>query len=661
MLHTKHIGRIKGYYGIIFVVLALFLWRLAVLQIINQESYQAAATDNRTRLLTIPAGRGDILSSDGVVLATDRPIFQVVANNQIISTLEEEQKDEMLSLLVELIADPEITKEAIDQQLADNIYRLYEPIIIKKGLEMEKVSQIEARRSQLPGISIVSIPERCYLQGDLAGHVLGYIGEVSPEELDAQIGNQYKMGDYLGKIGLEKYYDDALRGVDGLQQVAVDVYNHPNGEMEMIAPKAGDNLQLTLNYDLQLTMEQAFDEVLAQLQSNPRSDKASAGAAVLMEVKTGKVLAMASRPNDKITQQNRAIQGRYIPGSTFKMVTACAALESGAITPETTFLNTGRYWEPPYIGTTAPVGWYDVYKAIAKSDNVFFQAAGHRAGIDNIALAGQALGLEGATGIDLAYESQGERVTEGLPTEEKRTAYHDWAASNQEAIYDQAIADAKERHKLVLAEVTDSRERAKLEKANTDEIKQLEAKKKAEVNNALTWRPADTFNIAIGQGRQNYTPLQLAVYVATIANGGTVYQPYVVEQIQDDQGEIIVKNQPIVKRQSGISQQTLEVVRDAMVATASPGGTAYGLFKHFPKEIQVGAKTGTAQPGQKGYKVTVNGRQKQYYDGVFVAFAPADDPEIVFACVVEYGYSGGGSAGIICQKVFERYFALDGH
>lgn len=643
----------------VVVVIGVFIVKLAWMQIIDVESYQLQASKNRTRLMPITASRGNIISSDGVVLATDRPSFQVVINQQEIKS--KEDRGPVIATLAEILQDPEITEAVIEEKIKNNVGRIYQPIVIKKGLSIETVSEIEARRDELPGVSIESTTERQYLQGDIAGHVVGYIGEVSPEELEAQSAAMepaafsYYAGDYIGKIGLEKYYDTTLRGVDGHQRVEVDVHNNPIGEIETVKPQAGDSLILSIDYELQLALEEAFDEVLLKLQANPRSDKADAGAAILMNPKTGEILAMVSRPNDKVTQQNRAIQGRYIPGSIFKMVTAIAALETGNVTDTEIIYNPGRYWRKPYIGTTAPVGNYNIYSAMAKSDNVYFQEMGYRTGIDGIAYYGEELGLVGPTGIDLAYESKADRASDGLPNKAKRDDYFAWAGETTAARFDKKIAAAEEEYAALLAQASTEEEKKAIEKRRKNEINKLTSQKAIDVKWNTEWHESDTFNIAMGQGRQNYTPLQLVRYVATIANGGTVYQPYVVKEIQDSEGNVLKTMSPTAVHQADISPENMAIVQKAMGRVTEPGGVAYSLFSNFPKDIKVAAKTGTSQPGRTGYKLP----NKQYFDGTFVAYAPLDDPEIVFACVVEYGYSGSGSGGIICKKVFEQYFGLN--
>ena len=639
--------------AVLLVLGLILLARLAWIQIIESDIYQTSAASNRTRLLTIKAARGDIVSADGVVMATDQPVFQVNVNSQTLDGLEDEERANVISSLVNILADPEVTAESIEQALKDNRYRKYKPVMIKSNLDMQTVSEIEAHRLELPGVSVTTEPKRVYLQDEVAGHVIGYLGEVNQEELGAN--ENYKLGDLVGKIGVEKFYDEYLRGEDGVQQVEVDVYNNAVGEVTTVDASSGNDVFLTIDYELQKSMEDAFDKVISDLQRNSRSDKAGAGAAVLLDVKTGKVLAMVSRPNDKVTQQNRAIQGRYISGSTFKPVTLTAALENKKVTTTERIYNPGRYWEAPYIKSTAPIGYYTLYGATAKSDNVFFQELGRRVGVDAIGLAGTELGLDGYTGVDLPYESKGERVTEGLPTRSKINAYNSWAAETKSAYYDKIIENTTAEYEKNIAAATTDSEKKTIERKYKNTLAQLKAQKAIDVKWVSEWHASDTYNVAIGQGRQNYTPLQLARYCATIANGGKIMKPYVVDHVQDKNGNVILKNEPELIAHSAVSDNTFKIVEDAMTGVSQPGGTAYSIFYDFPPEIKVAAKTGTSQPGQASYK----SGKKEYYDGIFIAYAPADDPQVAFAAVVEYGYSGNGSGGRICREVFKKYFGLE--
>lgn len=657
----KQIEYRTGFYtAIVFLIIGVLIGKLAWMQLVESDYYTSRADAQRNRLMTIAATRGDIITSDGVVLVTDRPSYQVTVDYLSMKS-NGSYKEDMVNLLVRLINDPELTADRVKEICDANRGFLYKPIVLKKNLDIETVSRIEAHRDELPGVTVESIPERIYLEGTLANHILGYIGEINQDELDAQNGEDetseslYKLGDYIGKTGLEKYYDLQLRGTDGYRQVEVNAGGRPVSDVRTVEPEAGNTLVLTIDSNLQRTMEQAMDATIANLRSQSRSDKAGAGAAVLLDVKTGKVLAMASRPDDNVGQQNRAIQGRYVPGSTFKPVTAIAALETGVVTDSESIYNPGRYWIAPFIKTTAPIGYYNLYRGMAKSDNVYFQEIGRRAGIDNIAKYGKMLGLDGPTGIDLAYESTGERYTEGLPTPEKRQMYQDTVTQRYDEYFDKKIAEAEESRDAELAATTDAEETKKIERKYKNQISVLKSEKLINHNWNSEWHAADTFNVSIGQGRQNYTPIQLAVYATAVANGGTVYEPYVVEQILNSAGEVVETKEPVIRQQADISEATLKKVRTAMCQVTAQGGGAYSSFSDFPASIKVAAKTGTAQPGRAGYREG----SKEYYDGLFICFAPADDPQIAFACVMEYGYSGGGSAAKVARAVLREYFGLN--
>ena len=230
--------------AVLLVLGLILLARLAWIQIIESDIYQTSAASNRTRLLTIKAARGDIVSVDGVVMATDQPVFQVNVNSQTLDGLEDEERANVISSLVNILADPEVTAESIEQALKDNRYRKYKPVMIKSNLDMQTVSEIEAHRLELPGVSVTTEPKRVYLQDEVAGHVIGYLGEVNQEELNAN--ENYKLGDLVGKIGVEKSYDEYLRGEDGVQQVEVDVHNNAVGEVTTVDASSGNDVFLTI-------------------------------------------------------------------------------------------------------------------------------------------------------------------------------------------------------------------------------------------------------------------------------------------------------------------------------------------------------------------------------------------------------------------------------
>ncbi len=220
----------------------VLILRLAWLQIFQSDVYQVSAASNRTRLLTVKAARGDIVTADGIVMATDQPVFQVNVNTQTLGGLKDEERNQVIASLVKILNDPAVTAESIEQSIKDNRYRKYKPITIKTNLDIQTVSEIEARRLELPGVSVSTEPKRVYLQGETAGHVIGYLGEVNQEELASN--ENYKLGDYIGKIGVEKSYDEYLRGEDGVRQVEVDVYNNAVGEVTTVDAVSGNDVFL---------------------------------------------------------------------------------------------------------------------------------------------------------------------------------------------------------------------------------------------------------------------------------------------------------------------------------------------------------------------------------------------------------------------------------
>ncbi|SMB92166.1 peptidoglycan glycosyltransferase [Desulfonispora thiosulfatigenes DSM 11270] len=637
--------KVNTYIVLISILFSVMILRLGWLQLVQAELYKTRALENRVRLIPIQAPRGNLMTSDGVVLATDYPTYQVS-----LTYTPKSKETDVVKNLVEILDDPELTEKSINELIKERSSRLYEPIIIKRNISIETVTKLESYRSELPGMSIDLAPQRTYLYNGLAGHALGFIGEISKDELGKEGYENYKLGDLLGKAGVEKEYDKYIRGKDGFRQVEVNAKNRPINEMTTVSPEAGNNIVLTLDYDLQKTMDDSFDSVLASLQKNSRSRKANAGAAVLLDIKTGKVLAMTTRPNDKIRIQNKAIQGRYIPGSTLKMITGMAALEQGINTNEKIKCS-GRYWKKPYIKCTGVHGYLNYYDAIAKSCNVYFQEMGRRVTVENFSLMGKEMGLDRPTGIDLPFENLGDNPFQGLPTSEKRTQYFEWAKKVTNESHKKKIQEKEEEFNRMIAATKNEKDKEKIRKDKKNTLARLNAQWKIDLKWNSNWHEVDTFNIAIGQGRQNYTPIQLANYVATIANNGKRYKPYIVQRIVDAKGKVVKDFAPEVSAIANVSPKTLAETKKAMLRTTDPGGTASFLFNRFPPEYKVGAKTGTAQPGQ--------GYGKGEYNGVFVAFAPANDPQIAFAGVVEYGYSGGGSAGLIAKAVFEEYFNLN--
>ena len=639
-----------------FSVFAILLLTLFKMQILDSEIYATRADSNRMRLIGIQAPRGDIISRDGVVMVRDYPSFELSLTYMDIAGAEES-----LALLADLIDDEEITAEWLMDKVEANKYRSYDPIIIQRGLSLEEVSRIEARKNELPGVRIIESPIRTNLYKGVASHVIGFISEISTE-LGQEGYEDYRLGDLIGKFGIEKQYESYLRGVDGYQKVEVNAKNRPINFLDTKEAIAGNNIILTLDFGLQQLLDESFDQLIEELKKNPRTAYAEQGAAVLMEVKTGRILAMISRPNDPVRYQNKVIQGRYIPGSINKMITGMAALEYAKINPLETIVNRGAYWEPPYIKSIAPLGPYNYYSGMAQSDNVYFQEIGRRAGIVNISKMGEEFGLHLPTGIDLPYESLGESVFQGLPNEEKRQAYFDWARDVTNKRYESRLTAIEEEYEKKIPLAQSEEEKKQFEKDRTREINILKAQWQIDLNWNTTWHAADTYNVAIGQGRQNYTPIQLISYVGQLANRGVRMRPYVVEKIVTENGITIEEFRPEIVATTQTSLDAMEKTIRGMKQATDPKGTAYSLFADFPSSVKVAAKTGTAQReinletiGSDGDKVIEKIFQS---DGLFAAFAPADDPEVVFLGIVEAGNSGSGSAGKLARAMFMEYFKI---
>ena len=671
-MKTDHLKlRLKIFAFIAIGLLTILIFKLAVVQLFNNDIYQTQAKENSIRLVSIKAPRGEIYTNDGQVLAANELVYNLSLNSLGI-----DNEEEVIDRLVDLLKKdyPEISAEVILEKLEVQKYRLFELVIIIRDIPWDLVVKLEENRQELPGVTITVEPLRYYPQGPLAGHALGYIHSINPEEIAAQKeGQEYDINSLIGKSGIEKQYESYLRGVDGARRVEVDAKGHPIRELVTLEPQAGDNIHLTIDMDLQKVLQKSMEEVLAQLQT--QYPKAKVGSVVVIDVNTGGILAMHSAPDmfpddwkgdissnraayyypqgaynpmEPGGAMNRAIQVTYPPGSTFKPITGMAALESGNMNSLNDYVTCqGHYWIAPYIRCWQVHGNVSYYSAMAGSCNTYFQEMGRRAGEGEIIRVAEQFGLGSKTGLDIPYEVSGL-----LPTPE-------WKKEINALLIDKKYEALREQLEDKYADyeknTVDEKEKNKLAQQKKNEKAKLEAQYQIDYNFDTKWQAFDTFNMSMGQGNNDYTVTQLANYTAAIANGGKLMKPHLASKITDAKGIIIKEFKPEIVRKTDVSSLNIAETKRAMLQVTLPGGTAHYLFANFPENIQVGAKTGTSQTGRIGDNV-----MKEFH-GTFIAFAPYDNPQIAFAGIIEYGQSGSGSAGYIARDVFEHYFGIKDH
>ncbi len=457
---------------------------------------------------------------------------------------------------------------------------------------------------ELPGVSLQVNPRRHYIYDSLAAHLLGYVGEVTVRDLNRL--PDYRMGDEIGKFGLERSLENTLRGDSGGQEIEVDSVGRRLRLLREIPEKPGSSVVMTLDLDLQRAAEQAIGN--------------RAGALVAIDPNTGYILALASFPafdpnvfaggitganwralamDPNHPLENRAIQGTYPPGSTFKIVDSIAALQDRTLTPETSYFCPGglyfggreyRCWRKQGHGTLS------VHRAIVESCDVFFYQVGQRLGVDRIAAWAHALGFGKKTDIGLDNEKTGTIPS----TQWKQHRFHE------------------------------------------------------------RWYPAETLSVAIGQGYVTVTPLQLAELAAEVGNGGTLYKPQFVKEIDALDGTVVKSFPPIIESHVRIDPQVLQEVRDGMAGVVNqPDGTAHGARIDG---VIVAGKTGTAQIVKEGQGVRIKetALPEKYRDhGWFIAFAPVDHPKIAIACIIEHSGHGGSSAGPVVKAVMQRFFEMN--
>lgn len=595
MEDRNRITRLHTLLVVCLVLFAVLLGRMVYLQLWRGDYYAKQSDGNRLRQSRILAPRGIIYDSEGKELVNNLPGYAVVLQKQ------SSYKPETLQRLSNLLQMP---VEEINAKIKAS-ENFYEPIMLKNNLDQQMVTKIEEQRRYMPEVMLSVQPIRNYPYHELAVHALGYVGEVSSYEIEQGLFKNISQGSLVGKAGLEKTYDKYLRGEDGAFMEEVDVAGNVVKHYDSVQPVPGKNLKLTIDYELQKELEAFTDKHLAFLRSSGIAPGARAAVVVAIDPRNGAVRAMVSRPgydpnwfvhgissknwnsinNDpNYPMNNKVITGEYPPGSTFKIVTGSAAFELKKVGLNEPIFDGGFHPMVPTMGNAGGevLGWLTFIKALAMSDNVYFYELGYRVGIDNIEKYAHIFGFGERTGIDLEGESKG------------------------------LVASKKVKRKI------------------WDE----------------DWRLGDTFNAAIGQGFNLTTPIQLSVMLSIVANGGTKYQPYLVDSIINSDGSLFEKPKRAEGKHIDVSQQTIDYIRMGMSATTQEGGTA-SYFAGLPKPIA--GKTGTAENS--------HGRDH----GLFVAYGPVDDPELVVVCIVEQGGFGSIAAGPIVYKAFEEFFQEKGY
>lgn len=595
MEDRNRITRLHTLLVVCLVLFAVLLGRMVYLQLWRGDYYAKQSDGNRLRQSRILAPRGIIYDSEGKELVNNLPGYAVVLQKQ------SSYKPETLQRLSNLLQMP-VAEINAKIKASENFY---EPIMLKNNLDQQMVTKIEEQRRYMPEVMLSVQPIRNYPYHELGVHALGYVGEVSAYEIEQGLFKNITQGSLVGKAGLEKTYDKYLRGEDGAFMEEVDVAGNVVKHYDSVQPVPGKNLKLTLDYQLQKELEEFTDKHLAYLRNSGIAPGARAAAVIAIDPRNGAVRAMVSRPgydpnwfvhgissknwnsinNDpNYPMNNKVITGEYPPGSTFKIVTGSAAFELKKVGLDEPIFDGGFHPMVPTMGNAGGevLGWLTFIKALAMSDNVYFYELGYRVGIDNIEKYAHIFGFGERTGIDLEGESKG------------------------------LVASKKVKREIW----------------NED------------------WRLGDTFNAAIGQGFNLTTPIQLSVMLSIVANGGTKYQPYLVDSIINSDGSLFEKPKRAEGKHIDVSQQTIDYIRMGMSATTQEGGTA-SYFAGLPKPIA--GKTGTAENS--------HGRDH----GLFVAYGPVDDPELVVVCIVEQGGFGSVAAGPIVYKAFEEFFQERGY
>jgi len=583
-------------FGFMCFMMAAFLVlgiRLVYMQIIKGGHYYDLAKDNCIRRQRIKPFRGLIYDRNGHLLVENRPAF----NLSIVENDAEPLEQTVEKLCTYLTETPKDIMAKIEKAEGG-----YEPVLLREDIDRNTMAAVSSHRFELPGINIEARARRHYLYPALAAHLLGYLGEVSPAEIRNSRFHEKQKGDYVGRFGVEKAFETYLAGTSGGRIVQANAGGQIVDVLDQVRAEPGHNVYLTIDYELQQMAESLLGD--------------QNGAVVAMDPDSGEVLAMASSPgfnqnhfvdgmsnkewhsltaNPEQPMMNKAVQGEYPPASTYKIVTAMAALEAGAVNKEEEIYCPGHYqygnrlyhcWKE--IGH----GHLDLIHALSQSCDVYFYQMGKRLGVDTLAKYARGCGLGSATGICLDREADGL-----IPTSQWKLRRY-----------------------------------------------------------GVPWQGGETLSIAIGQGYNLVTPLQMTVLISAVANGGIRYQPTILKTIETVEGNRVKSGEATINGRLPASQNTLQIIRKGWWrAVNARHGTAYWHVRD--KSIEISGKTGTAQiiSRKKGEKRAEKLEDRYKPHAWFIGYAPSEHPEIAVSVLVEHGEHGSSGAGPIAGKLMRNY------
>lgn len=587
--------------GTIFIVLAAFVLlivRLFYLQAIEGEELRRLSENNSIRLQSIESPRGLVFDRAGELLVDNRPAFDLSIVLKDARPLAHTVKK-----LADYIEEP---ADRLMKRIAKSKFKSsYTPILLKPDMGRDLLAVIEAHKFDLPGTLVDIKARRYYVHNQSGAHLIGYLGEINASELRSGKYAGCRQGDFIGRFGIEKTYEHYLRGKRGGSQVEVNVNGQVVRKLSTVEAQPGHNIFLTIDNRLQQRAEALLD--------------GQAGAAIAMDPTSGKILAMASSPafdqntfvsgmsrrqwnalvsNPFKPLQNKAIQGEYPPASTYKIITAIAALEEKVADTQTAVFCPGHYRFGDRVFKCWKKGGHgqvDMVKAIAESCDVYFYQMGQKLGVDKLAKYARAFGLGHPTGVDLDHEAGG--LIPSAAWKKRKTG--------------------------------------------------------------IPWQKGETLSVAIGQGYNLVTPLQLLIMVSAVGNGGIVYSPIILERIETAEGQVVKTSEAKIVSRLPVSEATLEIVRRGLWEVVNSNrGTAR---RSRIKGVDISGKTGTAQVfsrrGDDDDEADKNLAAHLKPHAWFVAFAPSENPQIAVSVIVEHGEHGSSKAAPIAKEMIKTYLA----